>query len=86
MVKIPRGIYKYYSETNTHTIMFYLTDRTFSISCDSLIGLMEIIDWFWLPLDVNNFKTVSEYNEAYQNGPEDTVEIMIPDWEEKKAA
>jgi len=58
--------------------MFYLENRNFTISSDSLLGLIRLVDLFWTMLG-SNFETVSEYNKAYIKSLEDTLIINIKD-------
>ena len=88
VIKLPEG--RYYYQNGTHSIMFYLPSRddfpgkNFSLSCDSFEGLIVLVYWFFSPS--YKFETLSQYNASVLSSQEDTVEIMIPDWEEKKAA
>lgn len=74
MIQIPRGIYKHYTESNTHSITFYTETKTYSLSCDTFLGLMDLINWFYSP---RHDMTLVEYNTAYNNSLEDTAIIQI---------
>ena len=74
MIQVPRGIYKHYTESNTHCITFYTETKTYTLSCDSFTGLMDLVNWFYSP---RQDMTLVEYNTALINSLEDTAIIQI---------
>ena len=74
MVQIPRGIYNIDELTGTHSIMFYTATKNYSLSCDTFLGLMDLINWFYSP---RADMTLVEYNTALNNSLEDTAIIQI---------
>lgn len=82
MIQIPRGIYKHYTESNTYSITFYTETKTYSLSCDSFLGLIDLVNWFYSP---RHDMTLVEYNTALVNSLEDTAIININDITRKVA-
>ena len=74
LVRIPDGNYMYQSETNTHTVLFHMDTRSFSISSDSLKGLMSLIETMFSP---RNDMTVSQWNRSVLGMEEDTQIIDL---------
>lgn len=76
MIQHPKGIYTYCKASKTHSIMFYTSTKTYSLSCDTLTGLLDLINSFFSP---RQDMTLVEYNIAYNNSLEDTAIININD-------
>jgi hypothetical protein len=74
LVRIPDGIYSYQSETNTHSILFHMDTRSFSISSDSMKGLMSLIETMFSP---RSDMTVSQWNSSVLGMGEDTQVIEL---------
>jgi hypothetical protein len=72
MNQIPRGIYKHYKNTDTHTITFYTETKTYSLSCDSLLGLLSLVDSFFSP---RPDMSLSEYTLALESSLDNTVKL-----------
>jgi hypothetical protein len=74
LIRIPDGIYTYQKETNTHTVLFHIDTRSFSISSDSLKGLMSLIETMFSP---RSDMTVSQWNRSVVGMGEDTQVIEL---------
>ena len=70
MIKVPKGLYLFCPETNTHSITYDLK-RQFTISCDSLEGLLNLVDEFFCNKPHHN--SVVKYNRSFITSQEDTV-------------
>lgn len=69
-----RGIYQYQSETNTHSITYYIGKRVFTISSNTLKELLSLSENFWSP---RSDMTVTQFNRAHLASLDDTQVIEL---------
>lgn len=59
-------------------VLIFDTRGPFTLSSDSLRGVLDLYDWFMVPIEAsNNFVSLRDYNKAVLASQEDTAIIDI---------
>lgn len=66
-------------DKTVHELVLIFDNRpSFTLGCDSLRGVLELYDWFMVPLEASDkFVSLRDYNRAVASSQEDTQVIDI---------